>query len=97
MELSERWMQKFETEGFQNVYEWQDPPERKYDEHANQGPVSIFVTDGSITFHFEDEKKEIKQNERFDIPQNKLYSAIVGSTGSILIVGKEIDSDFSQN
>lgn len=97
MELSERWLQKFEDEGFQNVYEWQGAPQTKYEEHTNQGPVSIFVTDGSITFDFEDEMKEIKQNVRFNIPPNKPYSAMVGSTGSILIVGEEVDGDFAYN
>lgn len=93
MELSERWIQKFESEGFANVYEWQDAPGTVYSEHNHKGKVSLFVTDGSITFDLSGEKKEVKANERFDVPPNTLHSAVVGPTGWIGIVGEEIAGD----
>jgi mannose-6-phosphate isomerase-like protein (cupin superfamily) len=55
--------------------------------------VSLFVTDGSVTFDFEGVKKEVKSNERFDVPLGKLHSAVVGPTGWIVIVAEEIDGD----
>ena len=64
-----------------------------YAEHAHVGKVSLYVTDGSITFDFEGELKEVKQNERFDVPVGKLHSAVVGPKGWIVIVGEEIDGD----
>ena len=93
MELSERIMKQFESEGFANVYEWQDPAGTTYSEHAHKGKVSLFVTDGSITFDFSGDKKEIGQNERFDVPVGALHSAVVGPQGWIVIVGEEIDGD----
>lgn len=93
MELSERWIQKFEDEGFSNVYEWQDPAGTVYEEHAHQGKVSLFVTDGSITFDFSDEKKEIKAGQRFDVPIGAQHSAVVGPEGWIVIVAEEISGD----
>jgi mannose-6-phosphate isomerase-like protein (cupin superfamily) len=93
MELSERWIQKFESEGFTSVYEHQDAPGISYAEHAHQGKVSIFVTDGSVTFDFAGEKKEIKANERFDVPVGLPHSAIVGPVGWIGIIGEEIGGD----
>lgn len=93
MELSERYIQKFEDEGFASVYEWQDPAGTIYEEHSHQGKVSLFVTDGSITFDFEGIKKEVKANERFDVPLGKPHSAIVGSSGWIVIIGEEIGGD----
>ncbi|MFN3188273.1 MAG: cupin domain-containing protein [Candidatus Paceibacteria bacterium] len=93
MELSERWIQKFEDEGFASVYEWADPAGTVYEEHSHQGKVSIFVTDGSITFDFSGEKVEIGANKRFDIPAGKPHSAIVGPQGWICIVAEEIDGD----
>lgn len=93
MELSERWLQKFEDEGFVSVYEWQDPAGTTYPEHSHQGKVSLFVTDGSITFDFEGQKREIKAGERFDIPVGTLHSAVVGSKGWIAIIAEEIDGD----
>ncbi len=93
MELSERWIQRFEEEGFPSVYEWTDPPGTPYEEHAHLGKVSLFVTDGSITFDFEGVKKEIRANERFDVPAGAKHSAIVGPYGWIVIVGEEIAGD----
>jgi quercetin dioxygenase-like cupin family protein len=93
MELSERWMQKFEQEDFANVYEWQDPAGTVYPEHTHTGKVSIFITDGSITFDFGGEKKEIQQNQRFDVPVDTLHSAVVGPQGCIMIVGEENEED----
>lgn len=93
MELSERWMQKFEMEGFASVYEHQDPAGTVYPVHTHQGKVSLFVTDGSITFDFEGVKKEVKANERFDVPVGKQHSAVVGPDGWIVVVGEEIEGD----
>jgi quercetin dioxygenase-like cupin family protein len=89
MELSETYIKKFTNEGFPSVYEWQDPAGTVYPEHAHEGKVSLFVTDGSITFDFQGEKKEIKQNERFDVPIGAKHSAIIGPNGWIVIVGEE--------
>lgn len=93
MELSERWLQKFEDEGFVSVYEWQDVAGTVYKEHAHKGRVSLFVTDGSITFDLEGVKKEVKANERFDVPIGLKHSAIVGPTGWRVVVGEEIEGD----
>lgn len=93
MELSERWIQKFEDEGFTSVYEWADPAGTVYEEHSHQGKVSIFVTDGSITFDFSSEKVEICANKRFDVPVGKSHSAVVGPNGWIAIVAEEIKGD----
>jgi hypothetical protein len=93
MELSERYMQKFEKEGFVSVYEHQDPAGAEYPEHSHKGKVSLFVTDGSITFDFNGEKKEIEATQRFDIPANTPHSAVVGPEGWIVIIGEEIEGD----
>jgi quercetin dioxygenase-like cupin family protein len=90
MELSERIIRQFESEGFANTYEWQGKPEMEYPPIVNEGKTSVFVTDGSVTFNFDDEKKEVGQNQRFDIPPGKQHSIIVGPRGCIMIVGEEI-------
>lgn len=89
MELSERWMQKFEAEGFSNVYEWQESADKVFEEHAHQGKVSLFVTDGSITYTINGVVTEVAQNQRFDIPAGVPHSAVIGDSGLIAIVGEE--------
>ena len=93
MELSERFIRQFEKEGFTNVYEWQDSAGILYPEHAHNGKVSLFVTDGSITFDFSGEKKEVTAGQRFDVPVGVKHSAMVGPEGWIVIVGEEIEGD----
>ena len=94
MELSERYIKQFESEGFASVYEWQDPAGKVYEEHTHKGKVPLFVTDGSIIFTFAGEKKEVKANERFDVPVGIPHSAIAGSEGWIGIIAEEIKDDF---
>lgn len=93
MELSERWIQKFEEEGFPHVFEWSDPAGTVYEPHSHQGKVSIFVTDGSCTFNFSGEEKTVSAGERFDVPVGVEHSAVVGPEGWIVIVGEEIKGD----
>lgn len=93
MELSERWLQKFEQEGFAHVYDWSDPASTVYPEHAHKGKVSLFVTDGSCEFDFSGTKRLITAGERFDVPVGEPHTALVGPEGWIVVVGKEIDGD----
>ncbi len=91
MELSERFIQKLEKEGFTSVYEWTDPARTEYPEHAHEGKVSLCITDGSITIDFEGIVKELKAGDRFDVPIGKLHTATVGPRGWIVIVGEELE------
>ena len=93
MELSERYIQKLESEGFANVYEWQDSAGTVYPEHAHQGRVSFFVTDGSIVVTINGETKEVKANERYNVPPTVPHSVVVGPEGWIVIIGEEIEGD----
>ncbi len=93
MELSERYIAQLESEGFPSVYEWQDVPGTVYEEHTHKGKVSLCITDGSITFDFSGEKKELTAPIRFDVPPDVKHSAVVGPKGWIVIVGEEIEGD----
>ena len=89
MQLSERYIQTLEKEGFTTAYEQQDPAGTVYPKHSHPGKVSIQVTDGSITYDLNGEKKEIVAGGRLNIPANAPYSAVVGPTGWIGIIGEE--------
>jgi len=93
MELSERFIQTFENEGFLHVYEWQDVPGKVYPEHTHKGEVSVFVTDGSIAFETGGLMKLVSPGQRYNIPVNVPHSAVAGEAGAIYIVGEMIDGD----
>ncbi|MFT7507113.1 MAG: hypothetical protein ACI92I_000252 [Acidimicrobiales bacterium] len=52
MELSERYIRTLESEGFTYVYEAQDRPGAIHKEHSHVDKVSVYITDGSLTFDF---------------------------------------------
>ena len=89
MELSERYIKKFEEEGFDLVYEWQDPAGKVYDEHTHKHRSSLFVTDGSITLDFGGEKKEVVAGERYDVPIGQKHTSTVGPNGWIVIIAED--------
>jgi quercetin dioxygenase-like cupin family protein len=93
MELSERFIQKLEEEGFDHVYEWQDAPHAVHIEHSHPGRTAVIVTDGSITFTLKGEEKLLMPSQRLDIPAGALHSAKVGSVGVIYIVGEMVRTD----
>lgn len=93
MELSEKYIQTLEREGFKHIFEWEDKPGTTYPVHAHKGRVTIFITDGSVLFDFSGEKKEVNAGERFDVPVNSPHSAVVGDKGAIYIVGEMIEGD----
>jgi hypothetical protein len=93
MELSERYIQKFEDEGFATIYEQQDKPGTVLPERTHPSKVSFFVTDGSATFTFGGEVREVKASERLDIISSVPYSITVGPHGWIAIVAEEVRGD----
>jgi quercetin dioxygenase-like cupin family protein len=93
MELSERYIQTLEKEGFSDVYEWQDAANKEYAEHSHAGRVTYMVTDGSLTFCMPGETKEVVAGDRFNVPVNIPHSMRVGKQGWIGIVGEEIVGD----
>ena len=89
MELSERAIRDFENEGFDHIYEHQDPPNKVYEEHSHPSDQAIFVTDGSITYTIDGVEKEITVPRRFDIKANTPHSAVIGPDGLIAIIAEK--------
>lgn len=95
MELSERYIQMLEKEEFLHVYEWQGAAGVIRPEHSHKAAVTMYVTDGQITFDLAGHKKTIYAGQRLDIPIGTLHSMTIGPAGAIYIVG-EMDEEDSQ-
>ena len=93
MELSERYIQQLEKEGFASVYEWQDEPGTVYPEHEHEGKNTMMLTDGSAVAVVAGEEKVLSAGDRLDVPAGVKHSVTVGSDGWIVIVGEEIPED----
>jgi len=93
MELSERFIQTLEKEGFADVFEWQDAAGTQYAEHTHTGKVTYMITDGSIIFTSDGISQEIPAGKRYDVPVGLPHSMKVGPRGWIGIIGEEISGD----
>lgn len=82
-----------ESEGFKNVYSWHDEPGTQYNSHAHKGKVSMFITQGSVTFNLNGSKHVVKSGERFDVPVGVEHTAEVGPNGCDYVVGEMIPGD----
>jgi quercetin dioxygenase-like cupin family protein len=88
MELSERVIRTFESEGYSSVYEHQDSAGAVYEEQSSATDKAVFVTDGSITYSLNGRAKELTAPKRLDIPANTPHSALVGPNGCIMILAE---------
>ncbi|MDA8596778.1 cupin domain-containing protein [Candidatus Pacebacteria bacterium] len=93
MELSERFIQQLESEGFARVYDDSDPAGTTYPPHEHQGKVTLMITDGSITFTIAGKTTEYEAGDRIDIPPQTEHSCEVGPEGLIYVVAEEIVGD----
>ncbi len=66
MELSERYIEILEKEGFPFVYEWTDTPNTAYKEHEHEDTVSLCITDGSIEMNVAGEVFVLSINQRYN-------------------------------
>lgn len=89
MELSERYIQALEKEGYDTVYEWQDEPGKTYEEHSHDYETAIMVTDGSMTVLINGQEQLVQANERISIKANQPHKVIVGENGVIYIIGEK--------
>lgn len=87
MELSERYIQTLEQEGYSSVEELQDKPDSDYADCLYASKVSFCLTDGLITITLPTGPIELIAPTRFDIPANTPFTAKVGPLGAIYIFG----------
>ena len=93
MELSERYIQKLEDEGFSFVYDWHDEPGTVYEGHEHKDKVTLYITDGSIELTMAGETKTLHVHDRIDIPPHTKHSGKVGPSGCGFVVGEMIKGD----
>lgn len=94
MELSERYIQTLEKEGYSNIEERQDAPNEFHSERSSELKATVLITDGSLTFDFGGEKKEVFATKRFNIPANVNHSVTAGPDGAIYMFGEKEEDDY---
>lgn len=90
MELSERCIQTLEKEGFLHVFEWKSERGTISKEHAHQGKVTIFVTEGQLALTIAGDTHDLKAGDRFNIPPYVSHHTVAGPNGCQYVVGEMI-------
>ena len=86
-------------EGFVHVYDWHDEPGTTYPPHAHKGEVTIYIVQGSVTFHFTEPDVHGMQDVPltfgacFKVPVGREHTATVGPEGCTYVVGEMIEGD----
>lgn len=88
MELSERYIQTLEKEGFTSISEWQHEPGEILAERSHGDKASYLITDGSMKFVIDGLAKQISAGQRLNVPSSTPYSAEAGAEGVIYIMGE---------
>lgn len=93
MELSERYLQQLEKEGFARVYDDSDEPGTVYKPHSHRGKVTLWLTDGELKITIAGETKHYKAGDRINIPAGVEHSIVVGNQPLNYVVAEEIVGD----
>lgn len=82
------------AEGFLHVYSWEDPAGTAYEAHAHKGPVSMYITKGSLMFSLPGTNTlMLRKGDRLDVPVGVEHTAVVGPQGCSFVVGEMIEGD----
>lgn len=92
--MNETYEKILKREHFPIVYQWKDKPNTTYSKHMHKGRVTLYITEGSVHFYFENgTQKELYKGERFDVPPHIFHTAEVGKEGCSYVIGQETEDD----
>lgn len=85
--------QEMKERGFVHIFDWKDEPDTEYPAHEHQGPVTLYIVEGSLTFVFGDETVDLSAGRWYDVPPGVEHTALVGPEGCTYVVGEMIEGD----
>ena len=81
--------------GFAHIYDWHDEPDTEYPAHEHQGPVTLYIVEGGLTFTFgEDDPVTLSTGHWYEVPVGKEHTALVGPEGCTYVVGEMVEGEF---
>lgn len=89
MELSERYIQQLEKDGYNPVYEHYDEPNTTYKTHAHKEEHAMIIVEGSMKVMIDADMTTYFVNDRFVIPSNVEHSVVIGPKGCKYVIGEK--------
>jgi mannose-6-phosphate isomerase-like protein (cupin superfamily) len=81
--------QQLTSEGFTDVYVWEDGPNVEYPEHTHEKLTAHVIISGEMILKDNGGEKTLKSGQRLDIPAGTVHSAIMGPQGCRYAVGEK--------
>ncbi len=76
------------NEGFSRTYLWEDGPNTHYPDHIHRMETAHIILRGEMTVLMDGEAKLYRTGDRFDVPANKIHSAVMGPHGCRYLIGE---------
>ena len=80
---------QLESEGFSQVYVWQDGPNAHYPDHTHRALTAHLILDGEMTLTMGGESKTYGVGDRCDVPAGAVHSARMGPRGCRYLISEK--------
>ncbi len=89
MKSIESLKKKLSSEGYKDVYVWEDTPNTNYDTHFHRTDTKIIILDGEMILTLNGETKKLKVGDEVEIEKNEKHSAKIGKKRCKYLVGEK--------
>ncbi|MBX4212229.1 hypothetical protein KW787_02105 [Candidatus Pacearchaeota archaeon] len=86
---NEEIMRKLKEEGFVEVYEWIDEPNKFYSPHSHEEETKLVITDGEMVMKTNSKDIILKKGSFVHLKRNQVHEALVGPNGCKYVVGEK--------
>jgi mannose-6-phosphate isomerase-like protein (cupin superfamily) len=77
------------SEGFTDVYVWEDGSNVAYPEHTHEKVTTHVIVKGEMTLVDHEGEKVLKVGDRLDIPSGTVHKATMGPAGCRYVIGEK--------
>lgn len=82
-------IKKLTADGYTVIYEYDDSPGEKFDDHSHEGDQMMFIMAGEMKVEMNGKVYNLQAGDSLPIPAKTIHSAEIGSQGCSYIVGEK--------
>lgn len=87
--MEKEWLQKLQSEGFRDLFVWEDRPNAYYPPHTHPELAAHVILSGEMTLTIGGGEITVRAGERFDVKAGEVHAAKIGARGCKYIVGRK--------
>ncbi len=81
--------EQLREEGFDDVYIWQDGPNKEYPDHTHPTITAHIILEGDMDVTMAGKTEHYKPGDRFDVPAHTIHAAKMGAQGCKYLIGEK--------